>query len=207
MSRLIITLSAIAMLAAFSMACGAPAPTIVSNSSPGGASNNSPTAAPARAGSAGDLRFQAPAQWKSEPPSSSMRVAQYLLPRAEGDAEDAALVVYYFGQGQGGSVEANLDRWVNQMQQPDGRPSKERAKTETMTVNGLNVTLLDVTGTYLGSDMGGGGPQQSKSSSRMRAAVIETPKGAYFIKLVGPEKTVSRWDQEFMAFVKSAEFK
>jgi hypothetical protein len=41
----------------------------------------------------------------------------------------------------------------------------------------------------------------------MRAGVIETPKGAYFIKLVGPEKTVARWDQAFQEFVRSAEFK
>jgi hypothetical protein len=94
------------------------------------------------------------------------------------------------------------------MQSPDGKPSKEKAKTENTTVNGLKVTLLDVAGTYAGADMGGGsGSTQSKPNYRMRAGVIETPKGAYFIKLVGPEKTVGRWDQAFEAFVKSAEFK
>jgi hypothetical protein len=56
----------------------------------------------------------------------------------------------------------------------------------------------------MGGDSGGGG---NKPNFRMRAGVIETPKGAYFIKLVGPEKTVARWDDAFMSFVKSAEFK
>ena len=92
------------------------------------------------------------------------------------------------------------------MQTPDGRPSKEKAKTETTTVNGLRVTLLDVSGAYSG-DMAGGATAQGKPNFRMRAGVIETPKGAYFIKLVGPEKTVARWDQAFQEFVKSAEFK
>jgi len=136
-----------------------------------------------------------------------MRVSQYQLPAAEGDAEAASLVVYYFGPGQGGSVDANLDRWIGQMQTPDGKPSKDKAKTENTTVNGLKVTLLDVAGTYAGGDMGGGGSAQSKPNFRLRAGVIETPKGAYFIKLVGPEKTVSRWDQAFQEFVRSAEFK
>jgi len=93
------------------------------------------------------------------------------------------------------------------MQTPDGKPAKDNAKTENTTVNGLKVTLLDVSGTYAGSDMGGSGTSQSKPNYRMRAGVIDTPKGAYFIKLVGPEKTVTRWDQSFQDFVKSAEFK
>lgn len=136
-----------------------------------------------------------------------MRVAQYQLPPAEGDAEAASLVVYYFGPGQGGSVQANLDRWLSQMQQPNGGSSKDKAKTETLSVNGMNVTLLDVTGTYAGGDMGASGSTQGKTDFRMRAGVLETPRGAYFVKLVGPEKTVGKWDDSFLAFIKSAEFK
>ena len=136
-----------------------------------------------------------------------MRFAQYKLPRAESDAEDASLVVYYFGPGQGGGIDANLERWSGQMQQPDGEPSSDRAKRQTMTVNGLNVTLLDVTGTYTAEMTPGSGANQNKPKSRLRGGVIETPKGAYFIKLVGPVKTVDRWEQEFMSFIKSVEFK
>lgn len=135
-----------------------------------------------------------------------MRVSQYQLPAAEGDTEAASLVVYYFGPGQGGSTNANIERWIGQMQQPGGEPSKDSAATETTTVNGLKVTVLDVTGTYTGGDMGGGAAG-SKPNYRMRAAVIDTPKGAYFIKLVGPRKTVDRWDQAFQEFIRSAEFK
>ena len=135
-----------------------------------------------------------------------MRVGQYELPAAEGDAEPASLAVFYFGPGQGGSVEANLDRWMGQIQQPDGGSSNYKPKTEALTVNGMKVTLLDVRGTYAGGDMGGGSGQP-KSNFRMRAGVIESPRGGYFIKLVGPEKTVGKWDESFMAFIKSAEFK
>lgn len=163
--------------------------------------------AASQSNTASGLRFQAPFGWVAERPSSNMRVAQYRLPQAEGDPEDGSLVLYYFGEGQGGSVQANLDRWVGQMEQPDGGSSKEKARTETLTVNGLNATLLDVSGTYTAEMMPGGGDRHNKANYRMRAAVVETPKGAYFVKLVGPEKTISRWDQGYMAFIKSFEFK
>jgi hypothetical protein len=136
-----------------------------------------------------------------------MRVAQYKLPRAQGDSDDAQLVLYYFGAGQGGSVEANLDRWMNQMIQPDGSSSKAKAKTETMTVKGLKVTLLDVTGTYNAEMSPGSGTRHNSTGYRMRAAVVETPKGPYFAKLVGPENTIARWDGEFKSYIGSFEFR
>src|SRR6266700_1953632 len=68
---------------------------------------------------AGELHYKVPEGWTAEKPTSGMRVAQYKLPKAAGDSEDALLVVYYFGQGQGGSAQANIDRWINQIQQPD----------------------------------------------------------------------------------------
>ncbi len=65
------------------------------------------------------LKYDLPEGWTSRPLSSKMRLADFVLPKAEGDPEDASLVVTFFG-GQGGTVQANFDRWVTQMQQPDG---------------------------------------------------------------------------------------
>jgi hypothetical protein len=73
------------------------------------------------------LKFDVPAGWVSTTPSSPMRVADFTLPRVAGDVEDATLTVYFFG-GQGGSVQANLDRWIGQMAQPDGRTSRRRRR-------------------------------------------------------------------------------
>ena len=154
-----------------------------------------------------ELKFKVPDGWISEKPSSGMRVAQYKLPKVEGDSEDANLVLYFFGTGQGGSVSDNVDRWVNQMEQPDGRPSKDKAKIETITVNGLKVTTVDVSGTYTAQMSPGSEARHNESNQRLRAAVIETPKGNYYAKLIGPEKTVSRWDNSFADYVKSFEFK
>jgi hypothetical protein len=93
------------------------------------------------------------------------------------------------------------------MEQPDGGSSKDRAKIETLRVNGLKVTTVDVGGTYTAEMSPGSGTRNNNSNYRLRAAIVETPKGAYFAKLIGPEKTVSRWDQAFTAYVNSFEFK
>lgn len=159
----------------------------------------------------GELRYKTPAGWQAEKPNSNMRVAQYKLPKAEGDGADAELVVYYFGQGQGGSKQANIDRWLNQMQQADSSPSKEKAKIDNTTINGMAVTTVDVVGKYNGGMASPGASPNATppdmSNYRLRAAIIETPKGSYFVKLTGPQNTVSHWDQAYNDYIKSFEFK
>lgn len=151
------------------------------------------------------LTFTAPPEWKTVATSSSMRVAQFALPRAAGDTQDAELVVYYFG-GSGGTIEANIERWMGQMQQPDGRPSSAVAKRQARTVNGLKVTLVDVPGTYV-AEVTPGSPQRHNSPNfHLRAAVIETSNGPYFIKLTGPAKTVAASEKSFEAFLASVKF-
>ena len=152
------------------------------------------------------LRFSAPKEWTVTPSSSSMRVAQYALPRAPGDAEDGELIVYFFG-GQGGSVQANLDRWLGQMEQPDGRPSKAVATTEVLTVSGMKVTVLDVSGKYVAEMAPGSPTRYNKPGFRLKAAVVETTGGPYFVKLTGPAKTVERWNTAFATFLKSASYR
>ena len=78
------------------------------------------------------LKFTVPAGWIEEQRTSSMRVAQYKLPKAATDTEDASLVLYYFGPGQGGSTAANMERWIGQMKQEDGSASKDKAKEENI---------------------------------------------------------------------------
>ena len=175
-------------------------------------SNKSATAIPNQQSNttqsaAGDLRFRAPDGWTTEKASSAMRVAQYKLPKADGDTEDASLVLYYFGANQGGTPQANIDRWIGQIQQPDGSDSKSKAKTDSLTVNGLKVTTVDVTGTYTAEMAPGSGTFHKDENYRLRAAVIETPKGNYFVKLAGPAKTIARWDQAYNDYLKSFELK
>ena len=153
--------------------------------------------------------FDPPAEWLQETVSSPMRLAQFTLPRAEGDVEDAELVVFYFG-GSGGTVEANLQRWTSQMVQPDGGQSTDVATTTSFTVNKnaeeFPVTLLDIPGTYAATVRPGSSMRYNKPNFRLRAAVVETPQGPYFFKLTGPDRTVLAWDSQFSEFLASVRF-
>ena len=151
------------------------------------------------------LVYAAPDGWAAQKPASSMRVADFVLPRAASDPEDATLTIYYFG-GSGGTVQANLDRWIGQMQQPDGRPSTAAARRESRTVNGLSVSLVDVSGTYVAEAAPGSATRHNSPNFRLRAGVVQTPGGPYFIKLTGPAKTVAAQSQAFDSFVASLSY-
>jgi hypothetical protein len=151
------------------------------------------------------LTFTPPAGWQAMPSASSMRVAQYALPRAAGDTADAELIVYYFG-GSGGTVAANIERWIAQMQQPDGKPSAAAARQTTRTLNGLKATHVDVSGTYVAEVTPGSQQRYNNPNYRLRAVVVETPRGPYFVKLVGPARTVAAHESSFEQFLASARF-
>jgi hypothetical protein len=155
---------------------------------------------------AATLKFDAPAGWVSKTPGSTMRVAEWTLPKVAGDTEDALLTVYFFGANMGGNVQANLDRWMSQMSQPDGRPSKDVAKTSTMTSHDLKMTIVDVTGTYVAEVTPGSTEHFNKPGFRQCAAVVETPGGPYFVKLTGPAKTIAKWNDSFAAFLKTIRY-
>ena len=158
--------------------------------------------AAASAGAQVALRYDAPAAWIAVEPSSPMRVAQLLLPRVNDDAEDAECVVFYFG-GEGGGVEANLDRWTNQMLQPDDSPSADVATTTGFEVAGMPVTVLDVPGIYAAEVVPGSKMRYYKRDFRLKAAVVESPDGPYFFKLTGPSRTVARWEADFDTLINS----
>jgi hypothetical protein len=158
-----------------------------------------------QAASSGQLTFTPPAAWHARQPASSMRVAEFVVPKTPGDPEDAEVVIYYFGGG-GGTVEANVDRWIGQMRQPDGSASKDKARRGTQTINGLKVSTVDVSGTYVAEVRPGATERLNKPDFRLRAAVVETPKGAYYVKMTGPSKTVAAADADFRALLASLRY-
>jgi hypothetical protein len=152
---------------------------------------------------AGTLTFTAPPAWKARPAASSMRVAEFVVPKAPADPEDAELIIYFFGGG-GGSVEANIQRWVGQFQQPSGA-AKDGGRA-TFNVGNLKVTTVNVSGTYVAELRPGAAERHNKPNFRMRAAVVETPKGPYFVKFTGPAATVKQASAAFDQFLKSLRF-
>ncbi len=148
------------------------------------------------------LTFTPPAGWVTEEPSSGMRKAQYRLPgAAEDGAEDAELVVYYFGPSSGGTVEANVERWASQFSQPDGSDTMDRVTFSERRVRGLPVHEVAISGTYVAETSPGSGERVDRPGWSMLAAIVESDHGPYYLKLTGPEATVKARSGEFRALV------
>jgi len=129
------------------------------------------------------LKWTAPAGWTAESGARPMRAATYTV----GDAECA---VYFFGQGQGGGIQANLERWKNQFQ-------GSISKTGNRTIHGLPVTTIDVSGNYNGMTGPGSGGGAPKPGYRMLGAIVENPAGNVFFKFTGPAKTIAANQAKF----------
>jgi hypothetical protein len=144
------------------------------------------------------VHWTVPATWKTEA-QRPMRLATYTVATA------GECGVYFFGAGQGGSVDANLDRWIGQFLQADGKPSKEAAKITKRTIHGWPVTTVDVSGAYTG--MGGPTKQTGPALSgyRMLGAIVEGPQGSIFFKFTGPAKTIAANQAAFDRMLASLE--
>jgi gluconolactonase len=144
-----------------------------------------------------DITLSVPADWKQREASNQLRLAEFAIPPAEGDKEPTEMVVSHFGGG-GGGVDANIDRWIGQFAS-DGRQAKV-AKGESK--QGAYY-FVDIAGTY---NMPVGPPilRQSKplSDARMLGVILEVEgKGNYFLKMAGPEKTVSAQEEALRASI------
>jgi gluconolactonase len=132
------------------------------------------------------LALKVPAEWKQQPPSNNLRLGQFSIPAAEGDPEPAELTIFNFGFG--GGVKDNIERWVNQFE------AKERmVKTTTGQSPQGEYVFVDVQGTYkrpVGPPIRG--QTTPAPGFRMLGFILAVPeKGTYFLKLTGPQKTVS----------------
>ena len=149
------------------------------------------------ASEAAGIQWKAPTTWKAMP-DRPMRAGTYSVPAAAGDSEAGELAVFFFGKGQGGDVESNIARWIKQFENPTTAP-----KRATQKINNLNVTTIEVAGTYLFSPSPMSPEKTPKPGFRMIAAVVEAPDGPVFFKFTAPAKTVAANEAAFQALLKS----
>ena len=137
-----------------------------------------------------------PSRW-SEGPQKQMRVATYVVPAVSGDADGGECAVFFFGAGQGGDTQMNIDRWVGQFENAKGPDQSGKE------VNGMKVTLVKIAGTYLAP----GGPMMQSSGKhenyRLLGAIVAAPEGSVFFKFTGPAKTVASAESDFNSLVQS----
>lgn len=127
-----------------------------------------------------EIAWDAPSAWQTMPNASSMRKATYKV------GDDAELTV----SSAAGGVEANVKRWAGQF--GDAEP-----RTEKRTVNGLDVTIVEIKGPYQGM----GGPK--KDGYMLLGAVVDGGTMQTFFKMTGPEKVVTGARPDFEKLVSS----
>lgn len=154
----------------------------------------------------GGLKSKAPAGWSMQNPSNKLRMYQAVVKKVEGDKEDAELVVFFFGAGGGGGTEENIKRWKGQFLPPDGKTIDEASKLEKYKVGtAADVVVLDISGTfkYKNPPFSPTAKEERKENFRRFNAIFDTDKGAYFITLTGPAKTMQKNKDVFDSWVKS----
>jgi hypothetical protein len=146
---------------------------------------------------AGSFTFQKPASFKAKPtPPGGMRAAQL---EYTADGKTAEAIFYFFGQGQGGGTQANVDRWLGSFQEPK---EKINSKVEKKKVGSGEVTYVEAEGTYM-SGMPGA-PKTPQAGTKLLGAILESPNGNVFVRMTGPAATVKAADSDFRKMIESA---
>lgn len=142
----------------------------------------------------GSFVFERPTEWKWVVPSSSMRKAQLAVPGANN--ESAEVNFFHFGPGQGGGIQANVERWFGQFQ--GASTSQKDAQ-----VGNTRIVYVEAAGTFF-SGMPGG-PTTPMEGYALRGAILEDPvHGDVFVKMTGPAALVEQAWEGFDAMVRSA---
>jgi len=144
-----------------------------------------------------DYETSVPAKWAPRAPASSMRLAEYVVPAdAQGSAE---VVVYFFGKGQGGNVDANLTRWKAQFSTSDGSPVPETIVRDS--TGAFPITFAEYRGNYR-RGIGTGSADSVRAGQTLIAGIAETPRGTLFIQLFGNAARVAEEKPAFLQFVR-----
>jgi hypothetical protein len=143
----------------------------------------------------GAIVFDAPEAWPSVEPANQLIEHELAVAPPEGSNAAAARLTV---MAAGGSVEANIARWIGQFQGTEGGADRDTAESEAIEVGGMKATIVEVAGTYLESAGGPFGPKTPRPGYRLVGAIVETQgEGNYFFKLVGPEASVEPASEAF----------
>jgi hypothetical protein len=151
---------------------------------------------------AGGVTFQAAATWKSVPTRSQMRKAQLQVEPVKGDDFSAELVVFAF-PGGAGSVEDNVARWQRQFKDANGDAPKVESKK--VKAKNAEATRVEIAGHYYPTAFPGTPAGPDRPNARLLGAIVVTDKNGYFLKMVGPDKTMKEASKAFDDLIASLE--
>jgi hypothetical protein len=142
------------------------------------------------------IHWTVPQGWTSLP-KQQMRAATYKVPSPKEGVEPGDCGVFYFGNGQGGTVEDNLKRWISQFE------NGGKHEFSSTVINNLKVNTVQVVGTYLAPSGAMMESTDKKPNYRLLGAIVEAPQGMVFFKFTGPAQTVEANEPAFNQLVSS----
>ena len=147
----------------------------------------------------GNLQGVVPDAWMRENPSNSMRLAQFNI---SDKSKSCELIVF---SGIGGSVDANLNRWLGQFLDSDKKRMTDYSTVRNEKIHELEITFAYTAGIYLKSGMGNRGPTVEKPNYGLLAAIVRATNETYYFKCTGPKKTLDNYINSFETFIRSLE--
>jgi hypothetical protein len=144
----------------------------------------------------GTLEFVLPGSWQETAVTKPMRLRQFVID----PISQTELAVFYFENMQG-TVQENIDRWVNQFESAN----RKLIKQEAFNIANIPVTVFYMTGTYLHSPnpMDVNSPKTPLADHSMYAIIAETASGTWFLKSYGPSKVIGNQESNFDKLVNS----
>ena len=149
------------------------------------------------------MKSTAPADWKEEAPSNTMRLTQFKIPKADGDKDDAELAIFFFKGGGAGSLDANLKRQTAKFQPAEGKDKVEETVDKKAKVGSIDAVYQDVKGTFIKKAFPMAATGTPMPGYRQLYVVFETKDGQYYMTLLGSEKTVEKHKKGFDEFLKN----
>lgn len=143
------------------------------------------------------VTWEDPPAFERIPDGSPMRKATYRVPRAKGDDADGELAVFYFGPADGGRIDDNAKRWIQQFSETKGYV--RRADREA---NGIRQHTVEVENGTFNSSMPNQPPKKMPGYGLL-GGIVSAPSGLYFFKLTGPSATVKAARKPFYALLDS----
>jgi hypothetical protein len=192
--RIIVTIAVVA-IAAFAFAVWnmstqmAPASSGVSGGSEPAPGSTAPGDLPTPEAADPGVAWNVPKRWTIDL-AQGMRVASYIVPGASGGA-GAECAVYYFGPGQGGGLDANLQRWMGEFQ------PLEKHDIRKLKPGGFETTRILARGNYVAHSMRSAEAPGEKPDWALLGAIVSGPSGDVFFKLTGPAATVDAAVKDF----------
>jgi hypothetical protein len=151
------------------------------------------------------FKAKVPADWKTVELTDAQknfgRLYQFDVPKDKDDKYEAEMYVTRLA-GEGGGAKANVERWTAQFTAPE--KGKVESKSDEVKVGDTTVTYADIQGSYKykKNPFNANEKEELRPNYRLIGVIFPGKDGTYFIRLLGPAKTVEANKKPFDEWLK-----